>query len=230
MFPDIIFNPHGFPSRMTIAMMIENLAGKAGAIHGLCQDATPFTFSEDPDNEAIDYFAKQLEEAGYNYYGTETLYSGVTGVEMKAEIFFGIIHYQRLRHMVSDKYQVRSTGPIDCVTRQPVKGRKKGGGVRFGEMERDSLLSHGATFLLQDRLLHGSDKSRCSICIKCGSFLSPRVTTNNNRIISDNSRPVCVICKDADTVQDYEVPFIFLHLVKELAAINIKVQLGNNSV
>merc|ERR550519_1241047 len=168
MFPDIIFNPHGFPSRMTIAMMIENLAGKAGAIHGLCQDATPFTFSEDSDNQAIDYFARQLEEAGYNYYGTETLYSGVTGVEMKAEISFGIIHYQRLRHMVSDKYQVRSNGPIDCVTRQPVKGRKKGGGVRFGEMERDSLLSHGATFLLQDRLFHGSDKSKCSICKDCG--------------------------------------------------------------
>ena len=229
MQPDIIFNPHGFPSRMTIAMMIENLAGKAGAIHGLCQDATPFTFSEDPDNEAIDYFSKQLEEAGYNYYGTETLYSGVTGVEMKAEIFFGIIHYQRLRHMVSDKYQVRSTGPIDCVTRQPVKGRKKGGGVRFGEMERDSLLSHGATFLLQDRLLHGSDKSRCSLCTRCGSFLSPRITAGNN-VISDNSRPVCVICKDPDTIQEFEVPFIFLHLVKELAAINIKVQLGNNSV
>ena len=229
MFPDIVFNPHGFPSRMTIAMMIENLAGKAGAIHGLCQDATPFTFSEDPDNEAIDYFARQLEEAGYNYYGTETLYSGVSGVEMKAEIFFGVIHYQRLRHMVSDKYQVRSTGPIDCVTRQPVKGRKKGGGVRFGEMERDSLLSHGATFLLQDRLLHGSDKSRCSICIKCGSFLSPRVTFGN-KIISDNSRPICVICNDENSVQDYEVPFIFLHLVKELAAINIKVKLGNNSV
>ena len=152
LFPDIVFNPHGFPSRMTIAMMIENMAGKAGAVHGLCQDATPFTFSEDPDNEAIDYFARQLEQAGYNYYGTETLYSGVSGVEMKAEIFFGIIHYQRLRHMVSDKFQVRSTGPIDCVTRQPVKGRKKGGGVRFGEMERDSLLSHGATFLLQVRL------------------------------------------------------------------------------
>ena len=229
MFPDIIFNPHGFPSRMTIAMMIENLAGKAGAIHGLCQDATPFTFSEDPDNEAIDYFARQLEDAGYNYYGTETMYSGVTGVEMKAEIFFGIIHYQRLRHMVSDKYQVRSTGPIDCVTRQPVKGRKKGGGVRFGEMERDSLLSHGATYLLQDRLLHGSDKSRCSICTKCGSFLSPRIIAGNN-IISDNSRAVCVICNDADTIQEFEVPFIFLHLVKELAAINIKVQLGNNSV
>ena len=229
MFPDIIFNPHGFPSRMTIAMMVENMAGKSGAIHGLVQDATPFTFSEDPDNEAIDYFARQLEQAGYNYYGTETLYSGFTGVEMKAEIFFGIIHYQRLRHMVSDKYQVRSTGPIDCVTRQPVKGRKKGGGVRFGEMERDSLLSHGATFLLQDRLFHGSDKSKASLCVGCGSFLSPRLQTADSAV-ADTSRPVCVVCSTADTVQDYEVPFIFLHLVKELASINIKVKLGSNTV
>ena len=185
--------------------------------------------SWDPDNEAIDYFARQLEQAGYNYYGTETLYSGFTGVEMKAEIFFGIIHYQRLRHMVSDKYQVRSTGPIDCVTRQPVKGRKKGGGVRFGEMERDSLLSHGATFLLQDRLFHGSDKSKASLCVGCGSFLSPRLQTAESAV-ADSSRPVCVVCSTADTVQDYEVPFIFLHLVKELASINIKVKLGSNTV
>merc|ERR1712037_471657 len=116
----------------------------------------------------------------------------------RAEIFMGVIHYQRLRHGVSDKFQVRSLGPIDCVTRQPVKGRKKGGGVRFGEMERDSLLSHGATFLLQDRLLN----------------------------CSDTSRPMCVVCKSADLVKDFEVPFIFLHLVKELASINIKVKLN----
>ena len=131
--------------------------------------------------------------------------------------------------MVSDKYQVRSTGPIDAVTRQPVKGRKKGGGVRFGEMERDSLLSHGATFLLQDRLFHGSDKSKCSLCVGCGSFLSPRLLTSDNTI-ADSSRPLCVVCKSADSVQDFEVPFIFLHLVKELASINIKVKLENNTV
>merc|ERR1719430_560629 len=229
LMPDIMFNPHGFPSRMTIAMMIENMAGKAAAIHGRVYDATPFTFSEAEDNDAIDYFAKQLEQAGYNYYGTETLYSGVSGVEMRAEIFFGIIHYQRLRHMVSDKFQVRSTGPIDCVTRQPVKGRKKGGGVRFGEMERDSLLSHGATFLLQDRLFHGSDKSKCSICKDCGCFISPMIQAGGALSERDTSRPVCVLCGSGDSVQDFEVPFIFLHLVKELISINIKVKLGNSN-
>merc|ERR1719209_71445 len=212
MFPDIVFNPHGFPSRMTIAMMIEAMAGKSGAIHGKVHDATPFTFSEDPDNQAIDYFAQQLDAAGYNYYGTETLYSGVSGVEMRAEIFMGVIHYQRLRHMVSDKFQVRSLGPIDCVTRQPVKGRKKGGGVRFGEMERDSLLSHGSTFLLQDRLFHGSDKARCAICRTCGSFLSPRIEAHLTLMERDTAKPVCVLCGSADSVEDFEVPFIFLHL------------------
>ena len=150
-------------------------------------------------------------------------------VAMRAEIFFGIIHYQRLRHMVSDKFQVRSTGPIDCVTRQPVKGRKKGGGVRFGEMERDSLLSHGATFLLQDRLFHGSDKSKCSICKDCGSFLSPRIQAGGSVSDRDSARPVCVLCGSGDSVQDFEVPFIFLHLVKELISINIKVKLGNSN-
>ncbi|XP_018334789.2 DNA-directed RNA polymerase I subunit RPA2-like, partial [Agrilus planipennis] len=157
LIPDIVFNPHGFPSRMTIAMMIEVMAGKSAALHGLVHDASPFKFSE--EDTAIDYFGRLLEIGGYNYYGTETMYSGIDGREMTSQIFFGIVHYQRLRHMVSDKWQVRTTGPIDVATRQPVGGRRRGGGVRFGEMERDSLISHGASFLLQDRLFHCSDKS-----------------------------------------------------------------------
>jgi DNA-directed RNA polymerase I subunit RPA2 len=161
MTPDIIFNPHGFPSRMTIGQMIESMAGKSSAMHGVIHDATPFTFSE--DNVASDYYGKLLEEAGYNYYGTERMYSGVDGRELKADIFIGIIYYIRLRHMVGDKYQVRSTGPVDNLTHQPVKGRKRCGGIRFGEMERDSLLAHGTSFLLQDRLFNNSDKSLVKI-------------------------------------------------------------------
>uniref|UniRef100_A0A182SIN1 DNA-directed RNA polymerase n=1 Tax=Anopheles maculatus TaxID=74869 RepID=A0A182SIN1_9DIPT len=105
MIPDIIFNPHGFPSRMTIAMMIETMAGKTAACHGLVHDATPFRYDE--NNTAIDYFGRLLEQSGYDYYGTERMYSGVDGREMKVDIFFGVVHYQRLRHMVSDKWQVR---------------------------------------------------------------------------------------------------------------------------
>ncbi len=158
--PDILFNPHGFPSRMTIGQMIETMAGKSGAMHGLVHDSTPFVFSE--DNVASDYYGKLLEGAGFNYYGTERLYSGVDGRRLEASIFIGVVYYIRLRHMVGDKYQVRSTGPIDQITHQPVKGRKRAGGIRFGEMERDSLLAHGTTFLLQDRLFNCSDKTLVS--------------------------------------------------------------------
>ena len=153
--PDVIINPNAFPSRMTIGMLVESMAGKAGAMHGYFPDSTPFRFDE--NNRAIDHFGEQLASAGYNYYGSETLYSGSSGLMMEAEIFMGVVYYQRLRHMVSDKYQCRATGPINKYTKQPVKGRKAGGGVRFGEMERDSLISHGASFLLRDRLMTCSD-------------------------------------------------------------------------
>jgi DNA-directed RNA polymerase I subunit RPA2 len=107
------------------------------ATTGTFQDSTPFRFHE--GQRAVDYFGEQLREAGYNYYGNEPLYSGLSGLEIHADIFIGNIYYQRLRHMVSDKSQVRSTGAINSLTRQPIKGRKVGGGIRFGEMERDSL-------------------------------------------------------------------------------------------
>ncbi|OJJ45405.1 hypothetical protein ASPZODRAFT_70020 [Penicilliopsis zonata CBS 506.65] len=177
MQPDLIINPHAFPSRMTIAQMIESMAGKAGALHGHPQDCTPFQFSE--ENTATDYFGQQLRKAGYNYYGNEPLYSGITGKEFAADIYMGVVYYQRLRHMVNDKFQVRTTGPVNGVTGQPVKGRAKGGGIRVGEMERDSLLAHGAAFLLQDRLMNCSDAQRSWICRDCGSFLSTQVAVSS---------------------------------------------------
>jgi DNA-directed RNA polymerase I subunit RPA2 len=168
--PDTIINPHAFPSRMTIGMFIESLAGKSGALHGLAQECTPFVFDE--ADTAADYFGHQLMKAGYNYHGNEPMYSGITGEEFAADIYIGVVYYQRLRHMVNDKFQVRTTGPIVPTTGQPVKGRKRGGGIRVGEMERDSLIAHGTAFLLQDRLLNCSDYTRTHVCRRCGSILS----------------------------------------------------------
>ncbi|KAK0731632.1 hypothetical protein B0H67DRAFT_479060 [Lasiosphaeris hirsuta] len=174
--PDVIINPHAFPSRMTIGMFIESLAGKSGALHGLAQDSTPFKFDE--EHTAGDYFGHQLMKAGYNYHGNEPMYSGITGEEFNVDIYIGVVYYQRLRHMVNDKYQVRTTGPVVPTTGQPIKGRKKGGGIRVGEMERDALLAHGTAFLLQDRLLNCSDYSKSWICRDCGSFLAVQPTVS----------------------------------------------------
>lgn len=172
--PDVIINPHAFPSRMTIGMFVESMAGKSGALHGIAQESTPFRFDE--QNTAVDYFGHQLMKAGYNYYGNEPMYSGITGQELAADIYIGVVYYQRLRHMVNDKYQVRTTGPINSLTGQPIKGRKKGGGIRVGEMERDALLAHGTAFLLQDRLMNCSDYTKAAICRSCGSFLAATPT------------------------------------------------------
>lgn len=138
-------------------MLIESMAGKSAALYGVAHDTTPFQFSE--DNTAVEHFGQQLVKAGYNYYGYETMYSGITGEEFPAQIFIGSVYYQRLRHMVSDKFQVRTIGPVHNLTHQPIKGRKRAGGIRFGEMERDAMLGHGTAFLLQDRLMHNSDES-----------------------------------------------------------------------
>ncbi|KAF2102220.1 beta and beta-prime subunits of DNA dependent RNA-polymerase [Rhizodiscina lignyota] len=174
--PDVIINPHAFPSRMTIGMFVESLAGKAGALHGLAQDSTPFKFDE--QDTAVDYFGHQLQMAGYNYHGNEPMYSGIAGTELAADIYIGVVYYQRLRHMVNDKYQVRTTGPVNALTGQPIKGRKKGGGIRVGEMERDALLAHGTAFLLQDRLMNCSDYTRAWICRSCGGFLGATPSVN----------------------------------------------------
>uniref|UniRef100_A0A8C3FD96 DNA-directed RNA polymerase subunit beta n=1 Tax=Chrysemys picta bellii TaxID=8478 RepID=A0A8C3FD96_CHRPI len=227
MVPDILFNPHGFPSRMTIGMLIESMAGKSAALHGLCHDATPFTFSE--ENSALEYFGKMLKAAGYNYYGTERMYSGISGVELEADIFIGVVYYQRLRHMVSDKFQVRTTGARDKVTNQPIGGRNVQGGIRFGEMERDALLAHGTSFLLHDRLFNCSDRSVAHVCVKCGSLLSPLLekpppswSTTRNR------KYYCTVCNQSDTIDTVSVPYVFRYFVAELAAMNIKVKLDVN--
>ncbi|KAL7545410.1 hypothetical protein ACHAWF_008756 [Thalassiosira exigua] len=243
MSPDIIINPHAFPSRMTIGMLIESMAGKSGACHGMFQDATPFTFHESGDKIAVDYFGEQLQAAGYNYYGSEPLYSGVSGCLMQADLYIGVVYYQRLRHMVSDKYQVRATGTVNPLTRQPIKGRKKGGGIRLGEMERDSLLSHGAAFLLHDRLLNCSDRHVAYACRRCGDLLSP--ATERSAILSAGQKSsdatrhrLRVFCRNAkccgavgdeandDAVQPIVLPYVYRYLANELAAMNIKMKMN----
>jgi len=200
--PDVIINPHAFPSRMTIGMLVESLAGKSGALHGLAQDSSPWRFDE--SYTAGDHFGKQLLAAGYNYHGNEPMYSGITGEEFAADIYTGVVFYQRLRHMVNDKFQVRTTGPVTQLTGQPIKGRSKGGGIRVGEMERDALLAHGCAFLLQDRLMNCSDYSRQWVCKKCGSFLSttPTVGTGGRKSGKGTGIVRCRRCSrpfDADT-------------------------------
>nr|XP_022916838.1 DNA-directed RNA polymerase I subunit RPA2 [Onthophagus taurus] len=223
--PDIIFNPHGFPSRMTIAMMIEIMAGKSASIHGLIHDATPFRFGE--DTTAIDYFGKLLQIGGCNYYGTETMYSGIDGRLFEAQIFMGVVHYQRLRHMVSDKWQVRSTGPMDVLTRQPLKGRKRGGGVRFGEMERDALLSHGAAALIQDRLLNCSDRMVAYVCTSCHSLLGPmtKVTRMAEKANLMETKEICRFCDSGRDIDAIQIPYIYKFFVTQLASCGINVKI-----
>ena len=212
--PDILINPHAFPSRMTVGMLMESMAGKSGAAHGVDQDGTPFMFSE--EDRAVDYFGKQLLDAGYNYYGSEPMYSGLTGTEMQVDIFLGVVYYQRLRHMVGDKFQSRAEGPVNQLTQQPVGGRKHMGGIRVGEMERDSLLAHGASFLINDRLMQSSDYSQAFACGKCGSILAP---------MARRGVPFCKACNSTSQVEVVAIPFVFRYLATEFAAFGIRIDL-----
>lgn len=141
--PDIIINPHAIPSRMTIGHMIECLLGKVSALTGEEGDATPFT---DVTVEAI---SNLLSQCGYQQRGFEVMYNGHTGRKLAAQIFLGPTYYQRLKHMVDDKIHARARGPVQILTRQPVEGRSRDGGLRFGEMERDCMISHGASQFLK---------------------------------------------------------------------------------
>ncbi len=232
--PDVIINPHAFPSRMTIGMLIESMAGKSGAAHGHFQ--TVEAFEKYPEEGGVEkYFGEELVKAGYNYYGTEVLYSGIFGAPLKAEIYMGLVYYQRLRHMVSDKSQARATGPIDVLTHQPVKGRKKQGGIRFGEMERDALLAHGAAYCLHDRLLLSSDYSEGYVCENCGGILAcyRKVDVHLQGTVYDKDvervrteqEMVCKMCGDKSRCQKVVMPYVFRLLANELAAMNVRLRL-----
>lgn len=242
MRPDLIINPHAFPSRMTIAMLLESVAAKGGSLRGEFVDATPFRSAVKKDGgesnsesgSLVDDLGLLLREKGFNYHGLEVLYSGVYGTELTCEIFIGPVYYQRLRHMVSDKFQVRSTGTIDQVTRQPIKGRKRGGGIRFGEMERDSLLAHGAAYLLHDRLHTCSDYHIADVCSLCGSMLTTTFIQAQKRPAREigglppgraPKKVTCQACQTSKGMETVAMPYIFRFLAAELAAMNIKMTL-----
>ncbi|CAK9133652.1 unnamed protein product [Ilex paraguariensis] len=215
---------------------------KGGCLHGKFIDATPFASSDKKANSGneykssslVDELGSMLTDCGFNYHGLEVLYSGVYGTELTCEIFIGPVYYQRLRHMVSDKYQVRSTGTVDQVTRQPIKGRKRGGGIRFGEMERDSLLAHGAAYLLHDRLHTSSDHHFADVCSLCGSILTTTLIQPQKRAVREigglppGRSPKKVFCNACETSKGMEtvaMPYVFRFLAAELAAMNIKMTL-----
>lgn len=160
--PDLIINPHAIPSRMTIAHLIECLLSKVGALTGQEGDATPFT------DVTITKISDLLKREGYQQRGFEVMYNGHTGKKLMAQVFLGPTYYQRLRHMVDDKIHARARGPVQILTRQPVEGRARDGGLRFGEMERDCMISHGASAFLKERLMDVSDAFRVHICEICG--------------------------------------------------------------
>lgn len=160
--PDLIINPHAIPSRMTIAHLVECQLSKVSSLRGFEGDATPFT------DVTVQGISALLREHGYQSRGFEVMYNGHTGKKLKSQIFLGPTYYQRLRHMVDDKIHARARGPLQILTKQPVEGRARDGGLRFGEMERDCMIAHGASAFLKERLFEVSDAFRVHVCDICG--------------------------------------------------------------
>lgn len=206
--PDILANPHGIPSRMTVSQLMESLTGKAGALKGEFVDGT--AFGKDPVEDA----RKVLLANGFRPDGKEVFYDGVTGKRFVAEIFCGVIYYHKLRHMVMNKMHGRARGPVQILTRQPTEGRSKKGGLRMGEMEKDCLVAHGAALLLKERF--DSDKSLIPVCTKCGIVA-----------VYDKARErsYCSICGEGAPIEFVELSYAFHIMLRELISIGILPQL-----
>jgi DNA-directed RNA polymerase II subunit RPB2 len=213
--PDIVVNPHAIPSRMTIGHLIECLGSKVSALRGFESDATPFT------DVTVDSISEDLHKLGYQKYGNEAVFNGFTGRKIDMMIFFGPTYYQRLKHMVEDKIFSRARGPLQILTRQPTEGRARNGGLRFGEMERDCMISHGAALFLKERLVDVSDKYRIHVCKNCG--LIAQSDLNSQKFM-------CRLCNatDSDIAQVY-IPYACKLLFQELLAMHItpRIIVGN---
>ena len=204
--PDIIINPHAIPSRMTIGQLKETLLGKVLVNLGLFGDGTSFGEYDIKD------ISKELLKVGFEMNGNELLYNGLTGEQIKSDIFIGPVFYQRLKHMVADKQHSRSIGPMVNFTHQPAEGRSRDGGLRFGEMERDAMVGHGASRFTKGRMYDCSDKYEVHVCRKCGIIAS----YNEERSIH--------LCKTCDNRSDFalvQIPYACKLLFQELATMNV---------
>ena len=206
--PDMIMNPHGFPSRMTVGKLKELVAGKSAVLKGVFHDGTAFGGTSIEEMTAI------MQHFGYNYHGKELLISGITGEPLNAYIFFGPIYYQKLKHMVLDKVHGRSRGPKAVLTRQPTEGRARDGGLRLGEMERDCLIGHGVSMLLLERLMLSSDAFNVDVCTSCGLL---------------GYQKWCSFCQSSRTLASIQIPYAYKLLLQELQSMNIqpKLKLSN---
>lgn len=193
--PDIIVNPHAIPSRMTIAQLIECILGKVAVFQGCEGDATPFT------DVKVDDISQRLHAMGYQCHGNEAMYQGHTGRPLNARVFIGPTFYQRLKHLVDDKIHSRARGPVAMLTRQPLEGRARDGGLRMGEMERDCLITHGCANFIRDRFFCNSDQYRIHICERCGLTAQ----SNLKKMTYECRTPTCVgrpykICQESHTL------------------------------
>ena len=193
------------PSRMTVAQLLECIVGKASGVQGIPIDGTPF------NNYDINDASKILEKNGFKGTGEETMYCGLTGKKMNSKIFIGPTYYMRLKHMVQEKIHARAKGPQQLLTRQTPEGRANEGGLRFGEMERDSIISHGLAYFLKEKLLDSSDKYEVWVCNECGKFAQKMI---------DKDIYVCKECKNTETSK-VTIPYAFKLLIQELMSINI---------
>jgi DNA-directed RNA polymerase II subunit RPB2 len=217
MRPDIIINPHAIPSRMTIGQLKEMLLGKVLLALGLFGDGTSFGTLD------VKTIAEELQKLGYESYGNEVMYNGLTGEQLETSIFIGPVFYQRLKHMVADKVHSRATGPMVSLTHQPAEGRSRAGGLRIGEMERDVLISHGATRFCKERLFDSSDKYQVNVCKKCGMIAACNDGNNNTKFYT-NSDFTVHLCKTCGNKTDFalvDMPYANKLLFQELQTINV---------
>ena len=204
--PDIVVNPHAIPSRMTIGHLVECLLSKVSALTGDEGDATPFT------SVTVDEISKLLMNFGYQKRGFETMFNGHTGRKLESSIFLGPTYYQRLKHMVDDKIHARARGPVALLTRQPMEGRARDGGLRFGEMERDCMISHGVASVLKEKLMDASDAFRVHVCDMCGLI----AIANLNKGTFE-----CRGCKNKTKISQVFLPYACKLLFQELMSMQI---------